>query len=83
MTNLIILDKDGTLVQSISGTRYPSFQDQRLIPGIKELILHHAEAADILAIASNQAGISKGHKSLNAAKAEFMEVFELLPQIKD
>ena len=77
MTNLIILDKDGTLVQSISGAKYPSFQDQRLIGGVKERIYYHVEAADILAIASNQGGISKGHKSLNEAKAEFMEVFGL------
>ncbi|GAB4204542.1 MAG: hypothetical protein Fur006_59750 [Coleofasciculaceae cyanobacterium] len=82
MTNLIILDKDGTLVQSISGAKYPSFHDQRLIPGVKERVSSHVEAADILAIASNQGGISTGYKSLNKAKAEFMEVFGLLPQIK-
>lgn len=82
MTNLIILDKDGTLVQSISGAKYPSFHDQRLISGVKERICSHVEAADILAIASNQGGISTGYKSLNKAKAEFMEVFELLPEIK-
>jgi HAD superfamily hydrolase (TIGR01662 family) len=82
MTNLIILDKDGTLVQSISGAKYPSFHDQLLIPGVKERISSHVEAADILAIASNQGGISTGYKSLNKAKAEFMEVFELLPEIK-
>jgi HAD superfamily hydrolase (TIGR01662 family) len=82
MTNLIILDKDGTLVQSISGAKYPKFHDQCLIPGVKERIYSHVEAADILAIASNQGGISLGHKSLDEAKAEFMEVFGLLPQIK-
>jgi HAD superfamily hydrolase (TIGR01662 family) len=82
MTNLIILDKDGTLVQSISGAKYPSFQDQHLISGVKERIYSHVEAEDILAIASNQGGISKGHKSLDEVKAEFMEVFGLLPQIK-
>jgi len=63
MTKLIILDKDGTLVQSISGAKYPSFQDQHLISGVKERIYSHVEAEDILAIASNQGGISKGHKS--------------------
>lgn len=82
MSNLIILDKDGTLVQSISGAKYPDFHDQHLIPGVKERILRHAEAADILAIASNQGGISKGYKSLHEAIAEFMEVFGLLPQIE-
>jgi D-glycero-D-manno-heptose 1,7-bisphosphate phosphatase len=82
MTKLIILDKDGTLVRSISGAKYPSFHDQCLIPGVKERIYSHVEAADILAIASNQGGISKGHKSLDEAIAEFMEVFGLLPQIK-
>lgn len=82
MSNLVILDKDGTLVQSISGSKFPSFNDQCLISEVKERLYSHVEAADILAIASNQAGISKGHKSLNTAKAEFMEVFGLLPQIK-
>lgn len=82
MTNLIILDKDGTIVKSISGSKYPGFQDQRLIFGVKERILHHVEAGDILAIASNQGGISKGHKSLDEAIAEFLEVFQLIPPIK-
>lgn len=82
MTNLIILDKDGTIVKSISGSKYPGFQDQRLIFGVKERILHHVEAGDILAIASNQGGISKGHKSLDETIAEFLEVFALIPQIK-
>ena len=82
MTHLIILDKDGTLVESISGAKYPSFHDQLLIPGVKERIDAHVDRADILAIASNQGGISKGYKSLNKAKAEFMEVLGLLPQIK-
>lgn len=82
MTNLIILDKDGTLVKSISGSKYPGFKDQRLIYGVKERILRHVETGDILAIASNQGGISKGHKSLDEAIAEFQEVFQLIPQIK-
>ncbi|MBD2130108.1 hypothetical protein NDI39_31370 [Microcoleus sp. ZQ-A2] len=56
MTNLIILDKDGTLVQSISGAKYPSFHDQHLISGVKERIYSHVEAEDILALASNQGG---------------------------
>ena len=75
MTNLIILDKDGTVVKSISGSKYPGFQDQHLISGVKDRILRHVEAGDILAIASNQGGISKGHKSLDEAIAEFLEVF--------
>lgn len=82
MTKLLILDKDGTLVQSISGARYIKFHDQRLIPGVKERIYSHVRARDILAIASNQGGISKRYKSLDEAIAEFMEVFGLLPQIK-
>lgn len=82
MTKLIILDKDGTLVKSISGVKYPVFKDQHLISGVKERILRHVETGDILAIASNQGGISKGHKSLDEAIAEFREVFELIPQIK-
>ncbi|MFB8789932.1 MAG: HAD-IIIA family hydrolase [Potamolinea sp.] len=82
MTNLIILDKDGTVVKSISGSKYPGFQDQHLISGVKDRILRHVEAGDILAIASNQGGISKGHKSLDETIAEFLEVFQLIPQIK-
>jgi HAD superfamily hydrolase (TIGR01662 family) len=82
MANLIILDKDGTLVQSISGAKYPSLHDQLLIHGVKERISSHVEAADILVIASNQGGISLGHKSLDKTIAEFMEVFRLLRQIK-
>jgi D-glycero-D-manno-heptose 1,7-bisphosphate phosphatase len=82
MTKLIILDKDGTLVQSISGSKYPSFQDQQLIFGVKERICAHGEQGDILAIASNQGGIALGHKSLDQTIAEFIEVLGLLPQIK-
>jgi D-glycero-D-manno-heptose 1,7-bisphosphate phosphatase len=77
---LRVFDKDGTLVQTKSGDKFPKLGDQQLIPGVKERIAAYKEAGDIICVASNQAGIPT-YKSLEDAISEFQELMQLLPEI--
>jgi D-glycero-D-manno-heptose 1,7-bisphosphate phosphatase len=71
MKKLIILDKDGTLVEPLSGSKFvQSPEDQRLLPGVMSAIQCHREQRHILVIASNQGGVAAGHKSLGEAIKE-------------
>lgn len=79
---LLLLDKDGTLIQPSSGERFVQHpQDQELMPGVAEAIAHYAAEGWNLAILSNQGGVTAGHKSLDDAIEEMAFCLELLPQI--
>jgi D-glycero-D-manno-heptose 1,7-bisphosphate phosphatase len=79
---LAILDKDGTLTQPKSGSKFvQSPDDQELMPGVKKAIAALVADGYRLVIASNQGGIEAGHKSLDDAIAEMRYCMELLPEI--
>lgn len=80
---LVILDKDGTLVEPASGSKFTQFpEDQRLLSGVAERIADHKAVGDVLVIASNQGGVAAGHKSLRDAVAEMRYCLKLLPDIE-
>jgi D-glycero-D-manno-heptose 1,7-bisphosphate phosphatase len=80
---LVILDKDGTLVEPASGAEFvQSPTDQRLLLGVKERISELKELGATIVIASNQGGVAAGHKSLADAIAEMRYCLELLPEIE-
>lgn len=79
---LIILDKDGTLVEPASGNTFVQHpEDQRLLPGVADRVaeLHHQ--GHTLVIASNQGGVGK-YKTLEDAIAEMRYCMKLLPSIE-
>jgi D-glycero-D-manno-heptose 1,7-bisphosphate phosphatase len=81
--HLLLLDKDGTLIQPRSGRRFVRHpQDQELMPGVKAAIAQYAAQGWKMAIVSNQGGVAAGHKTLEDAIAEMAYCLELLPQIE-
>lgn len=61
---LYIFDKDGTICRSKSGKRFiNSVKDQELIPGIKKRIDELIAQRHLIAVISNQAGVSFGYLS--------------------
>lgn len=83
MSQLLILDKDGTLVIPASGKQFVQHpEDQIVLPGVKDAIAHYHAQNYICVIASNQGGVAAGYKSLEAAIAEMCYCLQLLPQIE-
>ena len=79
---LVIVDKDGTLVEPASGSKFvQNPTDQRLLPGVAEHIAELAGMGATIVIASNQRGVAAGHKSLEDAIAEMRFCLKLLPEI--
>lgn len=75
---LAILDKDGTLTETVSGATFvQSPTDQKLIAGVQEAIAKLASQGYTLAIASNQGGVAAGHKTLEDAIAEMRYAMQL------
>jgi len=68
---LAILDKDGTIVQPKSGNKFvQNPTDQILIDGVVDGCKRLIDAGYVLAIASNQGGVSAGFKTLDQASSE-------------
>ena len=78
---LILIDKDGTLVGTKSGTFVQGPADQEPLPGVVER-LTEVDAAATLVVVSNQGGVAAGHKSLEATIAEIRYCLDLFPRIK-
>lgn len=79
MNNLIIFDKDGTLIKPLSeGPWVDHPEDQTLIEGVKERLEELRDAGWAMAIASNQGGVAAGRKSLDAAADEMTYAMRLL-----
>ena len=79
---LTIFDKDGTLVKPASGQKFvQNPTDQRLLPGVAELIAELKKSGSKIAIASNQGGVAAGHKSPSDEQAEMLFLKSLLPEI--
>lgn len=65
----LILDFDGTLRKTKSGSKYPcSTEDIELLPGRKEVLQEYASKGYILAGVSNQSGVGKGALTKEKAK---------------
>jgi D-glycero-D-manno-heptose 1,7-bisphosphate phosphatase len=79
MKKLLILDKDGTLVKPASGGKWVLHpRDQEFLPGVENAIAHYLSEGYALAIATNQGGVSAGHKTLQSAIDETFFVMKLL-----
>jgi D-glycero-D-manno-heptose 1,7-bisphosphate phosphatase len=79
---LVILDKDGTLVEPISGNTFvESPTDQQLLPTVAERIAELRARGARLVIVSNQGGVASGHKTLQQAEEEMKFCLTLLPEI--
>lgn len=82
MNQLLILDKDQTLITPKSGEKYVrSPWDQETTPQIIQTLDKYKNEGWHLAIASNQGGVGWGRKSLESCFLEFRFVLELFPQI--
>jgi D-glycero-D-manno-heptose 1,7-bisphosphate phosphatase len=76
---LAILDKDGTLVQTVSGEKFINQpDDQQLIKGVKTMVMSMYGDDWDFAIASNQGGIEAGHKTLESVVAEMRFCLDLI-----
>ena len=75
---LLVLDKDGTLTRTKSGHTFVQHpKDQVLIDGVVEAIAAYTADGWTMAIASNQGGVTAGHKTLEEAIAEMQYAMEL------
>lgn len=80
---LVILDKDGTLVEPASGGQWvESYDDQKLLPGVATRIAELKALGATLVVASNQGGVGAGHKSLESAISEMQFCLKLLPSVE-
>lgn len=79
---LVILDKDGTLVEPASGAQFvQSPMDQRLLLGVADRIAELKAMGATLVVVSNQGGVEAGHKTSADTKAEMRYLLKLLPDI--
>ena len=76
---IAIIDKDGTLTETVSGATFvQSPTDQKLIDGVQPALAKLLSEGYTLAIASNQAGVEAGHKTLEDAIAEMQYAMKLI-----
>lgn len=79
---LLMIDKDGTLVQPKSGAKFVGEPwDQEALPGAREAIAQYNSEGWTICIVSNQGGIEGGHKSLESTVLEMRFCLELFPEI--
>lgn len=79
INKLLVIDKDGTLVKSVSGSEFVQHpEDQELLPGVKESIARYTSEGWQIVVASNQGGVAAGYKSLEDAIDEMNECLHLL-----
>lgn len=74
------LDKDGTLVETVSGetfVQHPS--DQKLIEGKSDKLIAMEKEGWTFSIVSNQGGVAAGHKTLIDVFDEIRYCMSLLP----
>ncbi|MGL4378767.1 MAG: HAD-IA family hydrolase [Microcoleaceae cyanobacterium] len=80
--NLLLLDKDGTLVIPSSGAKFvKSPWDQSPHKKASSILDSYKEKGWDIAIISNQAGVAAGHKLLHDCFLEFRFCLELFPVI--
>ena len=83
MPGIIIFDKDGTLVEPLSGEKFVQHpDDQKILAGADKAVQNLHQRGYQLAIASNQAGVEAGYKTVEDAIAECRYALELFPQVE-
>ena len=81
--NILILDKDLTLVTPVSGEKFVQDpRDQQVIPGMNKALKLAKALGYKIAVASNQMGVNCGYKTQFDAIAEFLFLSTLFPEIK-
>lgn len=84
MEKLLLLDKDGTLIQPASGAKFVQQPwDQEPLPGVQAAVTHYVQQGYKPVIVSNQGGVEAGYKTLNATIAEMQFCLELFPAIEE
>jgi len=83
-TRLLICDKDGTLVSPASAAKFVGEPwDQKPLPAVEGRLAEYVDNGWEIAIASNQAGIAAGHKSLENCILEMKFCLKLIPTIQE
>lgn len=82
MTGIIIFDKDGTLVEPLSGTNVKHPRDQKILAGADKAMQSLHERGCQLAMAYNQEAIEAGDKTIEDALAECRYALALFPPIE-
>lgn len=81
---LLLLDKDGTLVNSASGSQFVTKPwDQAPIAKAAEALQSYVDRGWQPVIISNQGGVIAGHKSLESTIAEMRFALRLFPSITE
>ena len=76
---LLLLDKDGTLVETVSGAKFVNEpKDQKFLPGVAEAIAKYAADKWHIAIVSNQGGVAAGHKTIESTIQEMAYCLKLI-----
>jgi D-glycero-D-manno-heptose 1,7-bisphosphate phosphatase len=71
MSQLLLIDKDGTVTRTKSGETFvQTWNDQELIPGVAQSLHYHRRQGYTPIIITNQGGVAAGHKTLHEALAE-------------
>lgn len=79
---LVILDKDGTLVKPRSNNEFvQNPEDQELLPGVPKAIAALVSNNCELVVASNQGGVISGYKTLENTILEMQYLMRLIPEI--
>lgn len=79
---LVILDKDGTLVKPRSGNEFvQNPEDQELLPGVPKAIAALVSNNCEVVVASNQGGVIAGYKTLENTILEMQYLMKLIPEI--
>ncbi len=82
--NLLLLDKDGTLIKTKSGEKFVNKPwDQEPLSGVREGLKYYKQRNWKIIVISNQGGVAAGHKSLESAINEMRFCMEILPEIEE
>lgn len=82
MNNIIFLDLDGTLRQTISGKTFISQpEDQKPIEGTQKALAYYREKGFLLVGITNQGDVAAGHKNLVDAEREQEITLNLFPEL--
>ncbi len=82
MNKILILDKDGTLTNTVSGKKFvQSPIDQKIIPGMDKALILAKRLGYKIGVASNQGGVKAGFKTERDTLKEFNCLHVLYPEI--
>jgi D-glycero-D-manno-heptose 1,7-bisphosphate phosphatase len=83
-TKILFVDIDGTLTETISGHAFKqNSEDVKVIKGVQQAIAHFHKNNWLIIGVSNQGGIAKGFKTLEATIREMQVTLSLIPYLSD